>query len=311
MPSLDAETQDFLDRFDSLPDTLVDHRSRLAPIPMEGHYGYGADVKLVRMAGPHVRGPLRIFRPRAMKEKLPLLLYFHGGAWTDGSPHSHDLWLHRIASRARVAIASIDDALPDDLSLTARLQAADCIAADLRTGAADLGLDQTCFAIGGDSIGGYFAAALALAVTNRRAWQPCALLLVCPLILGREETPSRREFASGPWLTTGVLDSMLDLVQHDHSDVVDPLPSTAGRRQLEGGAETVIITAELDPLRDEGESYARSLMRAGVNVAATRYLGAIHDFMMIGDLADSPSSKAAFEQLIDALVKLAKPFRQA
>ncbi|MDO1584951.1 alpha/beta hydrolase fold domain-containing protein [Rhizobium oryzicola] len=298
---LDAGTQEFLDRGDGLIADYEGYRRRLAPEQMMSPADAGVDVEMIDPAtSVSSSKPFRILRPAGASGSLPLLFYFHGCRWQKGEPHSHDRFLYEVCRRAHISIACIDDALADDLSLTDKLRTSEQIIASLLEERA-LTAGSRPLLIGGDGVGGYFAASLSLTWDRRHSHAPGVVLLVCPMIPGTEETSSRQQFADGPWLTARIIQQMLSsrfARQIDHSDAV--LPALAGLRQLTNSPPVMIVTAENDPLRDEAETYGRNLMKAGIEVSLTRYIGTIHNFPVVDALADTAAARAAVGQIVNA-----------
>ena len=298
---VDAEAQRFLDIVGQAPRSLADFRTRLTAMQVPAaNQGQVDNVLCQPPADGAARNPFRLFR--ALTDKtLPLLLYFHCGGWSPGEPHSHDRWLRLLASETGMAVASLDDALPEDQGLQARVEGAESLIRWMKQNSGDLRIDPSQIALAGDSMGAHFAALTGIELTRKRVLEPFAMVLVCPLIIGARETASRVQFASGPWLTMDVVTSMLAHPTLDTRATSAALSSLLSARHLEGAPPTTVITAEYDCLRDEGEDYARVLMKAGVSVSATRYLGAIHNFPVLDQLADCAVSRAALQQVATCL----------
>ncbi len=157
-------------------------------------------------------------------------------------------------------------------------------------------LDTSRLAVAGDSVGGNMAAVLALkAKENDNQPKISFQLLFYPVTNAKLDTESYREFADGPWLTKKAMEWFWDQYAPDEQSrkeiYVSPL--NAEVKDLQGLPPALIITAENDVLRDEGEAYARKLNDAGVMVGSVRINGTIHDFLMLNDLADTVPTKAA------------------
>ncbi|WP_313554748.1 alpha/beta hydrolase [Agrobacterium cavarae] len=298
---LDADAQRFVESISQLPSDLKSFRSDLVGLQMPDLYEADVDTTFIQPAFEDAtQNPFRLVRPRT-EETLPLLLYFHGGGWSPGKPHSHDRWLRQLAVEARMAVASLDDALPEDGGMQIRIERAEAVIRELKYHAGNLRIDPSRNAFAGDSMGAHFAVLACLQVYGKRISQPAALILICPLIIGARDSLSRDRFGSGPWLTMDVVRAMLahpSLTTKETSSA--PMPFTE-KRHLDGAPTTVVITAEYDPLCDEGEDAARALMKAGVSVTATRYLGAVHNFPVLDQLADSAPSSAALQQIVGTL----------
>ena len=158
-------------------------------------------------------------------------------------------------------------------------------------------------ALVGDSAGGNLVAAVTLVARTRGGPTADLQVLLCPATDTSFAQESYSEFADGYFLTREGLRWAWDQYVPDQAarvlSTVAPLRATAS--ELAGLPPAVIITAEFDILRDEGEAYARRLMAAGVRVTATRYLGTIHAFTVLNGLAHTPAARAAVKQVAQAL----------
>jgi acetyl esterase len=170
-------------------------------------------------------------------------------------------------------------------------------------------VDASRLAIAGDSVGGNMAAVVGLLAKERRGPAIKAQVLFYPVTDAGMTDGSYETFANGPWLTKPAMvwfwDAYLPDVEARKDVHVSPL--NASIEQLQGLPPALVITAENDVLRDEGEAYARKLTVAGVTVTSTRHNGTIHDFVMLNALAETPAARAAIAQanafLRSALVK--------
>jgi acetyl esterase/lipase len=143
--------------------------------------------------------------------------------------------------------------------------------------------------------GGNMAAAVTLLAKERGGPKIMFQLLFYPVTDANFDTPSYQQFADGPWLTREAMKWFWNHYAPDASvrDELTASPLKARTEQLKGLPPALIITDENDVLRDEGEAYAHQLMRAGVQVTATRYLGTIHDFVMLNAISETPATRAA------------------
>jgi acetyl esterase len=157
---------------------------------------------------------------------------------------------------------------------------------------ASLNVDGSRLAIAGDSAGGNMAAAVTLVSKQRHEPKIAFQVLFYPVTDANFETGSYKQFQNGPWLTKSAMEWFWNAYLPDKSArksiIATPLNATPD--QLEGLPEALVITAENDVLRDEGEAYARKLWEAGVRVTCTRYIGTIHDFVMLNAIADRPAA---------------------
>jgi acetyl esterase len=228
--------------------------------------------------GPAGAVPLRIYRSRDGAD-LPVVLYFHGGGWVIGSLDTHDNTCRRLAMAADCAVVSVDYRLAPEHPYPAAAE--DCMAA-LRwvdENAATLRVDRAKIAVAGDSAGGNLAAVVAQMARDTGGPAVRFQLLIYPATDATCELPSMQENAEGYFLTR---DGMRWFWHHylgDPAAVRAPYNSPLCAQDLSGLPPAYVITAEFDPLRDEGEAYARRLSASGVSVRLRRYDGMIHGFV--------------------------------
>lgn len=224
----------------------------------------------------------------------PLLLFFHGGGWAYGDLDSHDAACRFVAERSGVQVLAVDYRLGPEHPFPAAYE--DALAAHrwVVENAASLGVDPQRIAVGGDSAGGNLAAGVALAAAE--AGLPLAFqLLVYPGTDLRGGTKSRELFAEGFYLTSRFIEVTLEAYAPDPATHEDPRLSVLLADVPAGLAPAYVVTAGYDPLRDEGEAYARKLADAGVEVELKRFPDQIHGFFnMVGA---GRTSRAAVAQI--------------
>jgi acetyl esterase len=171
-----------------------------------------------------------------------------------------------------------------------------------------LNVDGSRLAVVGDSAGGNIAAAVTLLSKQRRGPKISFQLLFYPVTDANFETGSYTQFQDGPWLTKSAMEWFWNAYLPDKAarKEIIAAPLSAKPNQLEGLPDALVITAENDVLRDEGEAYARKLWEAGVRVTCTRYIGTIHDFVMLNAIADAPAARGAIAQDNAALISCAQ-----
>jgi acetyl esterase len=248
-------------------------------------------------AGGFVRA--HIVRPLRGDESLPALMYFHGGGWVAGDLLTHDRLIREICVGARAAVVFLELSRAPEAQYPVAIEeayAATCCVADQ---GARLKLDGSRLAVAGDGTGGNVAAAVTLMAKERRGPKITSQVLLYPVTDCDFTTDSYVAFCDGPWLTRQAMKRLWDTYMPDATRraQVTACPLKATIDQLRGLPEALVITAENDVLREEGEAYARKLAAAGARVTATRYIGTIHDFMMLNALADSPPTRGALEQI--------------
>jgi acetyl esterase/lipase len=248
-------------------------------------------------AGGLVRA--RIVRPLVGGDSLPTLMYFHGGGWVLGDVHTHDRLIREIAVGARAAVVFVEMSRAPEAQYPVAIEEAYGATRYVADYGASHNVDGSRLAVAGDGTGGNVAAAVTLMAKERRGPKIIFQALLYPVTDSDFANDSYKEFRDGPWLTQQTMKWFWDIYLPDATSrmQVTACPLKATVDQLRGLPDALIITAENDVLRDEGEAYARKLAAAGVRVTATRYIGTIHDFAMLDALADSPPTRGAIEQI--------------
>jgi acetyl esterase len=248
--------------------------------------------------GPNGDVPVRVVRPAGAAGTLPVILYIHGAGWVFGNAGTHDRRVRELAIGAHAAVVFPDYSLSPEAKYPVALEECYAVARWLAQGAAGQGLDTSRVAIAGDSVGGNLAAATTLLAKQRGDITFAAQALLYPVTDHNFDDGSYLQFADGYWLTRASMqwywDQYISEPSQRELSTVSPLLATD--EELRDLPKALVINAECDVLRDEGEAYARHLRRAGVDVTATRYAGIIHDFMMLNALADTNAAKAATAQ---------------
>ncbi len=246
---------------------------------------------------------VRIVRPENTGKTLPALFYFHGGGWILGNRETHDRLVRELAIRAGIAVVFVNYTPSPEAHYPVPVRQAFAAVRYMAAHAADYRIDPDRIAVGGDSVGGNMAAAVTLLARREKGPSLRFQLLFYPVTDCRFDTPSYRAFADGPWLTRRAMKWFWDAYapgKRSRREIyASPLRATL--EELRGLPPALVITAENDVLRDEGEAYAARLMRAGVGVTSVRCNGAIHDFVMLDALAGSTPARAAMELACTAL----------
>ena len=238
----------------------------------------------------------RLYRP-SVDTNLGLLVFFHGGGWVIGDLNSHDGVCRSLANKSGHAVLSVDYRLAPEHTFPAAFD--DCVAAVkwASENAQALGIDNSRMAVGGDSAGGNLAAAVALAEIVPLKFQ----MLIYPAVDMSMESPSINENANAPILTKSVMAWFVDHYMGSEGDrgSIAASPMLASDEQLKRMPPAIVITAQFDPLRDEGEAYGKRLVESGVSATITRYNGAFHGlFNMITILDDAQSAHAQASTLL-------------
>jgi acetyl esterase len=275
--------------------------SGLQSMPV-GQPGVQAD-DLVLPIGKTGSVPVRIVRPFGAARALPAILYFHGGGWVLGDRTTHDRLIREITVGVGAAVVFVEYSRAPEAGFPVAIEQGFAAARYVAENASTLNIDPFRLAVAGDGAGGNIAAAVTLLAKERRGPKIGYQVLFYPVMGADFDTRSYLTFAEGAWLTKSAMQWFWDayLPDPDARKQITATPLNATPDQVSGLPEALIIVAENDVLRDEGEAYAQLLMEAGVRVTAARYYGTIHDFVMLNALADTPAARGAIAQAICAL----------
>jgi len=222
--------------------------------------------------------PARVYFPT--EETGGLILYFHGGGHVIGSYEVFDGFSCLLSAESGATVVSVDYRLAPEHRFPAGLN--DCYAAycwAVEHFASEFGRQVGRIAVIGDSAGGAMAAGVTFLARRDGRRMPDFQALIYPMLAGDRETESRRRNGEGFLVTRAMISYYMELYAARPEDASDPLFAPSLQPDLTGLPPALIITADLDPLRDEGESYARRLRTAGVDVIYTCYGGTIHGFV--------------------------------
>lgn len=255
--------------------------------------------------GPTKEVAVTIFRPKASKGKLPAILFMHGGGWILGNKKTHDRLVREIANGAQAAVIFVNYTLSPEAHFPIAIEQGYAVLEFIAKHGNQIQLDSKNIVIMGDSVGGNMATAIAQMAKDRNGPKILHQILFYPVTDANFTTGSYKEFAENFWLTKKAMQWFWDAYAPNKADRKKPYasPLQSSLEQLRGLPPALIITDD-DVLRDEGEAYARKLMQAGVPVTAVRFLGTIHDFVMLDPLKDTPATRGAIDLAICTLKKV-------
>ncbi len=248
--------------------------------------------------GPGGEIPVRVYRP-SDERSLPALVYFHGGGWVLGNLDSHDATCRSLTNGGQCVVISVDYRLAPESKFPAAADDAFAATTWVAENAASLGIDPARIAVGGDSAGGNLAAAVTLMAKEQGGPSIVYQVLLYPVTDYDFDTASYQSNAEGYMLTKR---SMIWFWNHylaDPADGQNPYASPLRATDLSGLPPALVMTAEFDPLRDEGAAYAERLQQAGVPVVYTDYPGMIHGFFGMALILDK--AKQAVGEVCGAL----------
>jgi acetyl esterase/lipase len=247
--------------------------------------------------------PVRIVKPAGAQGPLPVVLYVHGAGWVFGDAHTPDRLVRDLAIGADAAVVFPEYDRSPEARYPVALEESYAVARWIVAEGAARGLDASRLAVAGDSVGGNMSAALTLLAKERGDVAFTQQVLFYPVTDASFDTASYHEFAEGYFLRRDAMQWFWD--QYTTSEAqraeITASPLRATVEQLTGLPPALVITAEADVLRDEGEAYANKLREAGVPVTAVRYQGVIHDFVMLNALRETHAAEAAISQAVAVL----------
>jgi len=233
---------------------------------------------------------LRAYRPMGTaQERLPALVFFHGGGWSIGDLDTHDVLCRQFAIGARCAVFSVEYRLAPEAPFPAAVE--DCLAAtDFVLQQKDfLTIDASRVAVGGDSAGGNLAAVVAISLKEKIAFQ----LLIYPATDQRMATASLNRNGEGYLLTRRLMETFRGYYLPRREDLLDWRASPLLAKSLAGLPPAFILTAGFDPLLDEGRAYAERLAHEGGEVAYRDYPDMVHGFIVMGGVLETANAAVA------------------
>lgn len=259
-----------------------------------------ARVRDLRIPGPGGELAMRAITPEGVgSDPLPVVAYYHGGGWVAGDLESHESVCRALANASGAIVVSVGYRLAPENPFPAASEDAYVAAAWLANNAAEIGGDPARLAVCGDSAGGNLAAVVALMARDRGGPALALQVLAYPITDFNLETESYRLFAEGFHLTRDDMAWYWEQYVPNAEDRTKPYASPMRAKDLSGLPPALVITAGHDVLRDEGESYARKLRDAGVDVKLSRYEGMIHGFLRRYHAFDQ--GRAAVDEIAAAL----------
>ncbi|MCX5203354.1 alpha/beta hydrolase [Streptomyces sp. NBC_00237] len=247
----------------------------------------------------------RIVRPRGATGALPVVLYVHGAGWVFGNAHTHDRLVRELAVGSGAAVVFPEYDLSPEARYPVAIEQNYRVAQWIAREGHHKDLDGTRIAVAGDSVGGNMSAALTLLAKQRGDVAFVQQVLFYPVTDAGSDTDSYHRFGEGYFLRRDAMQWFWDQYTTAEAEraQITASPLRASTEQLSGLPPALVITAEADVLRDEGEAYAAKLRAAGVPVTALRVQGVIHDFVMLNALRETRGAELAIGLAADTLRK--------
>jgi acetyl esterase/lipase len=298
LAKLDKDPSPFWELPQPKPQEILTDLQSQTPVDMSG---VTTTERTITQHGRSVK--LYIMKPERVSGKPGVLLFIHGGVWIVGNFQNHRRLLRDlVVGSGQVGVFVEYTPLPM-AKFPTQLEEVYAALEWLGAHADELGADGTRIAVAGNSVGGNMSAAISLMSKDRKGPRISYQVLMVPATDASVDTQSYLEYGTGRFLTRAFMKYGWDLYVPDAKTRDNPYvsPLRASTEELTGLPPALVVTAENDPLRDEGEAYARKLKEAGVSVDAVRYNGTIHDFVALNALRDLPSTKAALQQVNEGL----------
>jgi acetyl esterase len=269
--------------------------------------GVSISEKIISENGQSVK--LYIVKPQRVTGTPPVLLFIHGGVWIAGNFENHKRLVRDLVVGSGAAAVFVEYTPIPDAVFPTQVEQSYAAAKWIAAHGAEIGVDGSRIAVAGNSVGGDMSAALALMAKDRGGPNISLQVLLIPATDANFETKSYHSFDTGRFLARAFMQFGWQIYAPDEKTRKNPYaaPLQASIEQLRGLPPALVITAENDPLRDEGEAYARRLKEAGVAVTATRYNGMIHDFVLLNAIHLLPGAQAALRQASEAIRDALKP----
>ncbi len=245
--------------------------------------------------GPSEKVALRILRSQHAPAMLPTIVYLHGAGWVFGSIQTHDRLVRELAVGAGAAVVFPEYRLSPEAKYPTAIEECYSVVKWVAEHGREHGMDPERLAVAGDSVGGNMTAAVTLLSRERGGPVIQFQLLFYPVTDAAFDTVSYHQFAEGYYLRRDAMMWFWDQYTRNPGErrEITASPLRASTEQLQGLPPALVITAEADVLRDEGEAYANKLREAGVRVTSARFQGTIHDFVMLNALAHTAAARGA------------------
>lgn len=294
LADLNKDSSPFWELPQPKPQEILTGLQSQTPVDMSG---VTTTEQMISQDGRNVK--LYIMRPEHVSGTPGVLLFIHGGVWIVGNFQNHQRLLRDlVVGSGQIGVFVEYTPLPA-AKFPTQLEESYAALKWVAGHAGEFGGDGSRIGVAGNSVGGNLTAALALMAKDRNGPEISYQVLLIPATDASVDTESYQEYGTGRFLTRAFMKYGWDLFAPEAKTRSNPYvsPLRARVEELKGLPPALVITAENDPLRDEGEAYARKLKAAGVSVDAVRYNGTIHDFVLLNALRHVPSTEAAIDQI--------------
>lgn len=241
--------------------------------------------------------PVRFIRPEGSSEKLPVIFYIHGAGWVFGSAKTHDKLVRELAVRTHSVVVFPEYTLSPEAKYPTAIEQNYDVLQQLKDISHEKNLDIHKLTVAGDSVGGNMATVMTIMTKQRNGLPINQQLLYYPVTNAEFDTESYHQFAENYFLAKEGMQWFWDQYTTDANerDEITASPLKASVEELKGLPSAMILNAEADVLRDEGEAYANKLRETGVEVTHMRFQGIIHDFVMVNSMDQTNATRAAMD----------------
>ncbi len=245
-----------------------------------------------RIKGPGSDIPIRIYTPRELKpnERLPVLVWYHGGGYVIGDLDTHDAVCRALANETDCVVVAVDYRLAPEYKFPAAVEDCEAALKWVAKHAAEINVDAARIAVGGDSAGANLATVVCILARDAGLPKISFQLLIYPVTASEPETKSHHAFAEDYLLTRKTITWFFTHYVRTSKDFVDFRYAPLEADDLSSLPPALIIVAGYDPLRDEGVEYAEALIHAGNRVRLSNYEGMVHGFFLMGGAVDAARS---------------------
>ena len=256
--------------------------------------GVDESEKTISAGGFEIK--LNLVRPAGITEKLPVFLFIHGGGWVLGDYPTHRRMVRDLVLESGAAAVFVNYTPTPDAVYPQQIDENYVALKWVAENGDEIGVDGKNLAVVGNSVGGNMTAVMTLMAKEAGGPEIKCQIMMWPIVDADFETESYQQFGEERFLSASLMKWMYDMYipSLEKRKEIYASPLQASVEQLKGLPPALVITAESDILRDEGEAYGRKLDEAGVPVLATRYDGMIHDFGLLNGLAHLPQIQGLF-----------------
>ncbi|MBO1198521.1 alpha/beta hydrolase [Staphylococcus simiae] len=248
---------------------------------------------------------VHFIRPKGNQDKLPVIYYIHGAGWVFGSLKTHDKLVRELAIRTNSIVVFTEYTLSPEAKYPTAIEQNYSVLQQLPSVAEEKNFNLNQLTVAGDSVGGNMSTVMTIMSKQRNGLKINQQLLYYPVTDANFDTESYNDFEENYYLTKEGMQWFWDQYTTDDNEraEITASPLRASIDDLKDLPSAMILNAQADVLRDEGEAYANKLRQAGVDVTQVRFQGTIHDFVMVNALDQTNATRAAMDVSVDWINK--------